>query len=102
MTDQRVKEYRLQIADLTAEIDRGAPMAADQPSVEEMLQHARSWPRDGFGEGRWFHAMADEIERLRVLVPTSDYVLVEEMDESHDRRYGKGLFATWNIVKSVS
>jgi hypothetical protein len=38
-------------------------MTADRPSVEDMLAQARLWPRDGFGEGLWFHAMADEIER---------------------------------------
>jgi len=39
-------------------------MTADRPSVEDMLAQARAWPRDGFGEGRWFHAMADEIQGL--------------------------------------
>ena len=45
---------------------------------------------------------ADEIERLRALVPTSDYVLVEDMDESNDRRWGKGLFTCFGNIKSVS
>lgn len=44
----------------------------------------------------------EEIERLRALVPTSDYVLVEDMDESNDRRWGKGLFTCFDNIKSVS
>jgi hypothetical protein len=45
---------------------------------------------------------ADEIDRLRALVPTGDYVLVEDMDESNDRRWGKGLFTCFDNIKSVS
>lgn len=38
-------------------------LTSEQMTVFEMIEQARSWPRDSFGEGRWFHAMADEIER---------------------------------------
>ena len=34
----------------------------------DMIEQARKWPREGFGEGRWFHAMADWMERARTLL----------------------------------
>src|SRR6185312_4756084 len=49
----------------------GAPtMTEHRPEDErltddELIEQARKWPRDGFGEGRWFHAMADRIEQMR-------------------------------------
>jgi hypothetical protein len=33
-------------------------------TYDELIEQARKWPRDGHGEGRWFNAMADEMERL--------------------------------------
>jgi hypothetical protein len=35
------------------------------PTFAEMIEQARKWPRNGFGEGCWFHAMADWMERAR-------------------------------------
>jgi len=46
--------------------------------------------------------MASQIEKLRASIPTGDYVLVDDMDESNDRRYGKGLFSSFDNIKSVS
>lgn len=36
-----------------------------QPTDAEMIEQARLWPRENFGEGRWFHAMADRMEMMR-------------------------------------
>jgi len=33
-----------------------------------LVEQARKWPRDGFGEGRLFNELADEIERLQSLL----------------------------------
>ena len=32
---------------------------------QSLVEEARRWPRDSFGEGRLFNELADEIERLR-------------------------------------
>lgn len=32
---------------------------------EELIEQARSWPRQGYGEGEWFQAMADRMEMMR-------------------------------------
>ncbi len=43
------------------------------PSLNELVEQARKWPRDGFGEGYWFHAMADKLEQARrILEPMKD------------------------------
>jgi hypothetical protein len=43
------------------------------PTVSETIDQARKWPRDGFGEGYWFHAMADQLEAARaILEPLKD------------------------------
>jgi hypothetical protein len=36
--------------------------------VAELIEKARKWPRDGFGEGQLFNDLADEIERLQEIV----------------------------------
>lgn len=38
------------------------------PSYERMIEQARAWPAEGFGEGRWFNAMADWMEEARGLL----------------------------------
>lgn len=45
-------------------------MSNDTPSFEEMIEQARSWPDHGYGEGRWFNLMADEMERMQRLIAT--------------------------------
>ncbi len=81
MTDRPLTQEQKTIAQRLAEMD-----ALDTPAyANELMREA-----------------AAEIERLQDLVPSGDYVLVEEMDEGHDRRWGKGLFATFDIVRNVS
>lgn len=43
-----------------------------------------------------------EIERLQALVPTGDYVLVDDMEVIRTPKHGHGLFCTEDQIKSVS
>lgn len=45
---------------------------------------------------------ANELERLRALVPAGDYVLTEDMEEMRSPKYGNGLFCTFDNIKSVT
>lgn len=44
-----------------------------RPSIDDMIEQARKWPRSDFGEGYWFNAMADQLEEARqILEPIRD------------------------------
>jgi hypothetical protein len=45
---------------------------------------------------------ANELDRLRTLVPTGDYVLADDMEEMRSPKYGNGLFCTFDNIKSVT
>jgi hypothetical protein len=50
---------------------------------KELIEQARKWPADGFGEGLWFNAMADRIEAL--LIERDDYILKQKVwEEAND------------------
>lgn len=34
------------------------------PTDAELIEQARAWVRDSYGEGKWFNLMADRLEQL--------------------------------------
>jgi hypothetical protein len=48
--------------------------------VAELIEKARKWPREGFGEGQLFNDLADEAERLwRALKMIADETVCPEL-----------------------
>ena len=46
--------------------------------------------------------VANELERLRALIPAGDYVLTDDMEEMRSPKYGHGLFCTEDSIQSVT
>ena len=55
--------------------------------LAELIEKARKWPRDGFGEGQLFNELADEIERLwNALKMICDETVCPELWREADRK----------------
>lgn len=67
------------------------PLSEEKPTVTgplvELLEKARKWPRDGFGEGQLFNELADELERLWVaLKMIADENICPDLWREQDRK----------------
>ena len=56
--------------------------------MAELIEKARQWPRQGFGEGQLFNELADEIDRLWVaLKMIADETVCPDLWREKDRQH---------------
>jgi len=51
-------------------------------TFDEVIEQARKWPRDDYGEGYWFNAMADKMELLRAAADAMRDAFVSYLGDS--------------------